>query len=690
MPRKNNKSAKKMEKSIAKVVERKDRSYLEEMLASALPSDEVAALAADAVGFGLDAASAFDPTPISGIALGAARAFGLLVPNPKHQPYSPKYAHPAVQRAKVPATGKPTLRRGDSFIHSVMLPRRINEYSKRRRGIKASLGATGVPFRTAGGVGLAQYHEAMPLTVKGAAGEWHAVESRQFIGRVPDTALAGELLASIPLDLTQGPLATTRLATLTHLYDRIKWNHVALVYVPTCSAATEGAVTLASWTDPTRTLADYEEGSDRINAALTMERNVVNSQLWEPTGLMPDEIETPRFQSTKGFANEDDELRFQAAARLEAMALSSWTLTSSPGLLYIEASVIAQNDIVVPGKGPAPGKDHGEGTFFYCSENSGVTIGGETLGTFWGTANLIPVGPTPKGDGTTTDFSLDRAAQPNDFDATGQAKTFRLGSGLAAVGASHFKLVKDVSNPIAHELQFKLPFGVWFITTTMGFNGTAGLNKVQRLVFAANVAGGTPGTATALGTPMVNGFGQGVIVTSTYSLESSIGADSFKMTATGGIAFTVSDPASISVFGMCIHRNGVPDADAVLFDSYVARKMLRDPTAAQELSAREKDAGEASYANEVASPVAPAKGRTIYLNDFASKWPTPRSCADIRNDASCIAVKYATKEYSEAVATERLDVLYVEALGSSQPEYLTLRQHIRRMVDDIANGKPIV
>jgi hypothetical protein len=437
----------------------------------------------------------------------------------------------------------------------------------------------------------------MPLSVRGAAGEWHAIESRQFIGRLPDTALAGELLASIPLDMTEGPLATTRLATLSHLYDRIKWNHVALVYVPTCSAATEGAVTLASWTDPTRSLADYAEGSNRINAALTMEQNVVNSQLWQGTGLMPDEIETPRFQSTKGFANDDDELRFQAAGRLEAMALSSWTQTSSPGLLYIEASVIAQNDIIVPGVGPAPGKDAGEGSFMYISGNSGALPAGSSVAELWLYPDTIPFGPTPKGDGNTVVLSLDRASQPSGYDATGHATQFRLGSGLAAVGASSFEH-KAVVNYIGiyNRCNFKLPFGVWYVSTTLGFNGTAGLNKVGRLVFGTSSHNGRGGIAVAVGTPMVNGFGAGTIETAVYELTSSFGMDEFSVTRVGGTGFVVSSGASISCVGISIHRNADVAAETVLFDSFIARKIMSDPTGAQELSVREKDAGEASYA----------------------------------------------------------------------------------------------
>jgi hypothetical protein len=92
----------------------------------------------------------------------------------------------------------------------------------------------------------------------------------------------------------------------------------------------------------------------------------------------------------------------------------------------------------------------------------------------------------------------------------------------------------------------------------------------------------------------------------------------------------------------------------------------------------------------VYTDLANRKSALSAVNDYPASYPTPRAAVDIRSDASKIASRLSSKEINVEEAVLLLDALFVECLGSCQPSYVQLRQRLRRMVDDVANGLPIV
>lgn len=597
MAKKNDKRKRKTkEKTVEKRVERKETTFLERTLASVLPSDEIAAMAADVIGFGMDAASAFDPTPMSGLAIAAGRATGLFSVPRKQQLYAPQFMSSYKQRpSKGISSGPPVIDRRMSILHSVVIPRRLGALRDRHLGgpRTRNLRSEAIPFAVSGGVGLANYHETFPLEVKGALGEWHSIESRQFITRLPNTASAGEILASIPIDVSAGALAHTRLAELAGLYGRLKWNHVAFVLAPTCSAATEGAVSLAAWTDPAHTLADFAEGDERINAALTMEENCKNSQLWEAVALVPDEIETPRFQDqTTGHNETDIELRQTAAGRLELMALSSWATTGSPGLVYLEASLIGQNDVastqsrnVVGSTGVAGELLHTNGSALFLIGSGHDDVQADV---FTNDEPLILPIVDKEWERSDGSFQFNDQMVCSQFAAAGSSPIRFARTGLYDLG---WKLTKMSKNAGGHCVQavFKVPHGVWAVNTGLGSSNVLCVTPG----YFAFVTGEPHSVAIVeLRNDQLN-FGAGKYATVSYELYSTPGADMVRLVRFGSVAFNSTD-LIVTLSAARSMNDGVAGSPMPI-DPYVASKLLRDPTGSVELGPRIRDSGEAAY-----------------------------------------------------------------------------------------------
>lgn len=288
----------------------------------------------------------------------------------------------------------------------------------------------------AGGMGfasdvkLSDFESSSPVTTP------HGMKGVMFSGRaylfpLPTSATRGELLASIPLDLAVGLLASSRLRSQAQLYNRVKWAGFNLVYVPTCPVDTDGAIMILGASDPLRTIASFPAGEQRIVAATQYGSNSALSRTWEPLAFSVPLDDTLKYQNMFPVSGEDE--RFVSPGIVEVLCNASWSGVT-PGYVMFEYEAFCMEPVPPPFEAGASPQVFTE--FMHFCDNTELVIAG-LGGTLVSTqsiafvANAIPGAKSEGGGG----FSLFDAGLPTVVVSGSKPETSKfLPGGLARLG----------------------------------------------------------------------------------------------------------------------------------------------------------------------------------------------------------------------------------------------------------------
>lgn len=584
-------------KEVRKIARKEADTVVEKLLQEVLPSDELASLAASAVGLGLDYGIGMIPM-VGDIATMAGRATGLWKPAPANNPFHPAFKaglasrSPALvrkadlQRKEGPGPHQVDVKR--SLYNQLRLAATLKGHSAMvKSGFRNSMPSETVPFVSGGLQGLPQYHEVFPL-MESNGEQFHLITGRQYLSRLPTSAAAGEMLMSIELDPSDQSLGGTRLATLAGLYNKLKWLNVGLIYQQNASAALGGGLVLASWLDPADSLAKYPEGDARINAALTMDGNVVPTSIWQSCAHFGNENQRPLFQDMTNSSPDESQLRLTSAGVYEAMCTGSYDNSgSSPGMFYLEYNIIGINDVASTVSTGGRSNFSATDAMLYGS-SAQVPLGDAVvnIGDLYATTAYLTAvpwrGQVVKGDKL---FSFDCAGSPDNGDSNGDTEWSRFGS-LAALGGRW----GTGSSPT--DARYHLPYGVWDIVVEEGHMlfapGGISIEAPASMNEPAQV------TTTFAGSTWVYGASTGRFIRRAYRVVSSAGHSQIRIKRTAPPVPGVTG-ANLVHMAMHICRSTESASSFRRFSSSVIKMLEQDPTALAELGPQVWDAGESSY-----------------------------------------------------------------------------------------------
>jgi hypothetical protein len=348
-------------------------------------------------------------------------------------------------------------------------------------------------------VQLTSFERGSDLTPDGAI---HSESCRVFLAELPSTAVYGDIIASIPLDLLEDLLATTQAAYVARAYDLVIWAGAALGYMPTCAATTSGGMIAVSTPDPTRSLAVFSPG-ERVKRAFSYGDGMMASNLWSEGSVMKIQLDPERkYQTFKTSPDSDEALKLGAAGRVEVVCSGSWdTSGASPGMLFMDM------EFLFIGQVPA------------AYSSTSVESAGGSCSFYDLTTVLRPFCDSFSDPITLSEFVNGPAASisaPTGFNesANGELMNFCISSGPTkkSVGG-----VNDMADPQFlnsggckgmgitgkgypdGSFAFYFPAGSWYLMYTISFTGV-GAQSPSTLQLIANVPGVTIDSSTVLDT----------------------------------------------------------------------------------------------------------------------------------------------------------------------------------------------
>jgi hypothetical protein len=264
---------------------------------------------------------------------------------------------------------------------------------------KGSITETAVPL--APDIQLKPIEQTMDMP----GGQGKAASFRVFLGSLPASAVAGDVLVSVPLDLLTGRLSSTKAAYEGKEWDLVCWMAASAIYYPNASATTSGGIIVVCSPDPTRTIADVARDA-RVDAAFQYGPNMLASNLWSTGMALKLAIDSERkYQSFSVATDSDEALKLGGAGRVEFICSGSYSGTSSPGMLAMDIEVMFTNQVPISISGSSASSSASLAVFYDAtvvaqtmrSLDSNYTwqafVGG-TAGT-GGTFGLLPFTSTP-------------------------------------------------------------------------------------------------------------------------------------------------------------------------------------------------------------------------------------------------------------------------------------------------------
>jgi hypothetical protein len=322
-------------------------------------------------------------------------------------------------------------------------------------------GQAGMGFVSTGG--LATF-ESMEHVTTPAGSDVDILTTRLYLMPLGGEASRGELLFSLPLDISQGPLTTTRLATLARLYERHKIMAFNVVYVPTCDVTVGGAIGFVGATDPSRTIAFFPVGEDRIRAATEYGNHCAQSRIWENMVYSVPLDERVSYQEMQ--PDVTSSVRWRAPGTVEMLCFGSFDNQDvTPGYVMIEAIVAYINPVPPPTS--ATSLVTSSSTFMHGSDDTVRCIAG--LGTSRTTNDIFNTateGPFCKSNGDSTQFSFYDSGAPTGTTVGGtltQMENWTPG-GVASLGFTSLSFSAD-------QLELGCPIGDWEFVTQCGHAG---------------------------------------------------------------------------------------------------------------------------------------------------------------------------------------------------------------------------
>lgn len=360
----------------------------------------------------------------------------------------------------------------------------------------------------AGGIGFASdvkltnFESSAPVTTPhGTNGQ--NISGRAYLFPLPATAVRGELIASVPLDMAVGLLATSRMQAQAVLYNRVKWVGFSLIYVPTCAVDTDGAIMIIGASDPRRTIASFPAGEARIVAATQYGSNSAMSRVWEPLAFSTPLDDGIKYQNMQPVVGDDE--RFVSPGIVELLCTSSWT-DESPGWIMFEYDAILLEPVPAPFQNSSTSST--AGTLCQAQTDGGATPvmscagGPKTVLAMTTLANNWPTQPTNDPGA----FSVYNSGRPDAFGTIdNRPETLKWKSG------SFQSLGFAVRQNDDRYLQLYCPIGTFSLYFTSGHTGASGFGPIA-------MASNDDGSTTTLIQAGSDVWGTGTLTTSAYTL----------------------------------------------------------------------------------------------------------------------------------------------------------------------------
>lgn len=431
---------------------------------------------------------------------------------------------------------------------------------------------------------------------------------RLFLGSLPASAVAGDILASVPLDLLTGRLAGTKAAYEGKEWDLVTWMGASALYLPNSAATASGGIIVVCSPDPTNTIGSVAHDA-RVDAAFQYGPNMLASNLWETGMAMRLSIDSERkYQSFSVATDSDEALKLGGAGRVEFICSGSYSGSSSPGMLALDAELLFTNQVPITASGSSSTEATSQVIFTDAttssqvmrSENTDYTwqaLVGATAGT-GGLLGRLPFAQTPsdsKFDFMTIAGGSIPATSAVGFNLT--TPGFVKG-GLSALG---FRFVSFDTGTAIYTIS--VPPGSWALECVAGSSSTT----MGTITFS--------GPTVTLNNTRSNTFQTGTISQSTCQVDGGATGSSFGVKI-GAPSATPSTNTQSCIY--LFRATRVNSTFTRLIDNYCAGKMLiNDSLAELELTNTITDAVEAAEEGTSQAPLAaPIARRNAPIEDI--------------------------------------------------------------------------